>query len=198
VRVCQFRHSGSGQNAYSSRSIRERQECYHPLMGALALLALCLAAGPARPAPAATPASTRISIDVKDADILDVLRLFGEVGGLQVVADSSVSCKLTLKLKDVEWPQAFELALRACGLGHDFEGGVAWVAPMAKLVAERQERRRLEEERRLSGPLRTEMRRLSYARAQELAPLLKQFLSPRGSVVFDARTNTLFITDIDR
>jgi type IV pilus assembly protein PilQ len=162
-------------------------------VGALALI-LFLTAGPAKPASA--PESVRISIDVKDADILDVLRLFGEVGGLQVVADSSVSCKLTLKLKDVEWPQAFELALRACGLGHDSEGGIAWVAPMSKLVAERQQRRRLEEERQLSGPLRTEIRRLSYARAQELAPLLKSFLSPRGTVVFDARTNTLFITDI--
>jgi type IV pilus assembly protein PilQ len=159
-------------------------------------LVLAVGAGLASPAPGTTSPPVRISLDVKDADILDVVRLFGEVGGLQVVADSSVSCKLTLKLKDVEWTQAFELALRACGLGHDTEGGIAWVAPMARLVAERQARRRLEEEKRLAGPLRTEMRRLSYARAQELAPLLKAFLSPRGSVVFDPRTNTLFITDI--
>jgi type IV pilus assembly protein PilQ len=158
------------------------------------ILALSLAAGPAAPAPSSPP--VRISIDVKDADIVDVVRLFAEVGGFQVVVDSGVSCKLTLKLKDVEWPQAFDVALRSCNLGEDTENGISRVAPVAKLVAERQERRRLEEERRLSGPLRTETRRLSYARAQELAPLLKSFLSPRGSVVFDPRTNTLFITDI--
>jgi type IV pilus assembly protein PilQ len=161
-----------------------------PLVPAL-LLALTLAAATAAP-----PAPVRISLDVKDADIVDVVRLFAEVGGFQVVVDSGVSCKLTLKLKDVDWTQAFDIALRSCNLGQDTENGVAWVAPMSKLVAERQQRRRLDEERRLSGPLRTEMRRLSYAKAQELAPLLKSFLSPRGSVVFDPRTNTLFITDI--
>jgi type IV pilus assembly protein PilQ len=159
------------------------------------VLALSLAAG-SNGSPGGPAQPVRISLDVKDADIVDVVRLFAEVGGFQVVVDSGVSCKLTLKLKDVEWPQAFDLALRSCTLGQDTENGIAWVAPMAKLVAERQERRRLEEERHLSGPLRTEIRRLSYARAQEIAPLLKAFLSPRGSVVFDPRTNTLFITDI--
>jgi type IV pilus assembly protein PilQ len=155
------------------------------------VMALWLAAAPSGPTP-----PVRLSIDVKDADIVDVVRLFAEVGGFQVVVDSGVNCKLTLKLKDVEWPQALDVALRSCSLGQDTENGIAWVAPMSKLLAERAERRRLEEERRLSGPLRTEARRLSYARAQELAPLLKSFLSPRGSVVFDPRTNTLFITDI--
>jgi type IV pilus assembly protein PilQ len=161
------------------------------------VLALSLAAG-SNSSPADPTQSVRISVDVKDADIVDVVRLFAEVGGFQVVVDSGVSCKLTLKLKDVEWRQAFDLALRSCTLGQDTENGIAWVAPMSKLLAERQERRRLEEERRLSGPLRTEMRRLSYARAQEIAPLLKAFLSPRGSVIFDPRTNTLFITDVSQ
>jgi type II secretory pathway component HofQ len=71
------------------------------------------------------------------------------------------------------------------------------VAPAARLLEESTERRRLDEERRLAGPLRTTRYRLSYARAQELAPLLKKFLSARGDVVVDARTNTLIVTDLD-
>jgi len=153
------------------------------------VLSLLLAA----PAP---PPETRLSIDVKDADVIDVVRLLAEVGGFQVVADSGVSCKLTLKLKDVEWPTVLDLALRSCALAQESYGNVVRVAPASKLLEETAQRRRMEEERALNRPLRTEIHRLSYARAQELAPLLRRFLSPRGSVEFDARTNTLFVTDI--
>jgi type II secretory pathway component HofQ len=68
---------------------------------------------------------------------------------------------------------------------------------VAKLSAELAERRRLAEEQRLNRPLRTVRYRLSYARAAELAPLIKKFLSPRGDVVYDARTNTLYITEVE-
>ena len=57
-------------------------------------------------------------------------------------------------------------------------------------------RRRLAEEKRLSGPLRAERFRLSYARAAEVAPLVKRFLSPRGEVALDERTNTLYVIDV--
>lgn len=145
---------------------------------------------------ASAPAPSRITIDVKDGDVIDVVRLLAEVGGFQVVADSGVSCRVTLKLKDVEWPTVLDVALRSCGLAREEAGGVVRVAPAAKLLQEATDRRRLEEEQRLNRPLRTDTYRLSYARASELAPLLRRFLSPRGTVEFDARTNTLFVTDI--
>ena len=144
-------------------------------------------------APAPVP---RISIDVKDANVIDVVRLLAEVGGFQVVADAGVSCTLTLALKDVEWPTVLDLALRSCGLAEEHDGNVVRVAPAARLLAETAERRQLDEARRLARPLRTEIHRLSYARAADLAPLLRKFLSARGSVEFDARTNTLFVTDV--
>lgn len=147
-------------------------------------------------ATSAPPPETRLSIDVKDASVIDVVRLLSEVGGFQVVADAGVSCKLTLKLKDVEWPTVLDLALRSCALAQETEGNVVRVAPASRLLEEATQRRRLDEERRLNRPLRTDTYRLSYARAQELAPLLRRFLSPRGTVEFDARTNTLFVTDI--
>jgi type IV pilus assembly protein PilQ len=143
------------------------------------------------------PAEARISIDFKDADIVDIVRLLSEVGNFQVVIDPGTSCKLTLKLKEVPWDTALDVALRVCSLGSENDNGIVRVAPVAKLTAEHQERRRLAEEQKLNRPLRTMRYTLSYARAAELAPLIKKFLSPRGDVVFDARTNTLIVTDVD-
>lgn len=165
-------------------------------MVAIALAATLLAAPPSA-APAPSPdAETRISIDVKDASILDVVLLLGEVGGFQVVIDPGVSCRLTMSLKQVRWSTALEHALRSCRLGIDGEDGIYHVAPVARLTAEAAERRKLAEEKSLSGPLTATSRRLSYARAVELAPLLEKFLSPRGEVVVDARTNTLIVIDV--
>jgi type IV pilus assembly protein PilQ len=147
----------------------------------------------------APDAETSIDIDVKEADVLDVLRLLAEVGELNLVADPDVSCKATLKLTDVPWPQVFELVLRTCGLAQDRMGdNLVRVATTEQLRKEYEERRRYEEEKSLAGPLRTTYRRLAYARARDLAPILEKFLSPRGSVVFDERTNTLIITDVSR
>jgi len=164
-------------------------------------LALAVAlAVPATPgslaSPPGTPGEALISIDFKDADIQDVILALAEVGQFQVVIDPGVACKLTLKLKDVRWDTALDLSLRSCGLGYDEENAIYRVAPTAKLTAERAEQRRLAEERRLNRPLRTVRYRLSYAKAAELAPVIKKFLSPRGDVVYDARTNTLYITDV--
>jgi type IV pilus assembly protein PilQ len=157
-----------------------------------ALLAFLAAASP----PPADEPETRLSIDVKDASIVDVTRLLAELGGFQLIVDPGVSCSLTLKLKDVPWPQVFDVSLGTCRLGYEQENGIVRVAPVARLLQESAERRRLDEERRLSGPLQATRYRLSYAKAQELAPILKKFLSPRGEVVVDARTNTLIVIDV--
>jgi len=163
------------------------------------LLALGLgASAPASSAGTPAPSSeTRISLDFKDADILDVVRLMSEVGSFQVVVDPGVACKLTLKLKEVPLATAFDLTLKTCGLGYEEESGIFRIAPTATLTAESAERRKLAEAQRLDRPLKTRMYRLSYARAAEMAPLVKKFLSPRGEVIFDARTNTLIVTDIE-
>src|SRR5438132_164615 len=89
------------------------------------------------------PPETRISLDFKDADILDVVRLMSEVGSFQVVVDPGVACKLTLKLKEVPWDAALDVALRSCGLGHEEESGIVRVAPVARLTEEAAARRRL-------------------------------------------------------
>ena len=148
-----------------------------------------------------TPASaeTVIDVDVKDADVLDVLRLLAEIGEFNLVADPDVSCSFTLKLSAVPWPQVLDLVLRTCRLAEDRIGNnVVRVATSEQLRRELEKRRKYEEEKRLSRPLQTTYRKLAYGRARELAPILEKFLSPRGSVVFDERTNTLIITDVAR
>lgn len=165
------------------------------MSGPALALVLALAAG-AVPTPSPSPDDeTRISLDLKDASIVDLVSLLAEVGGFQVVFDPGISCKLTLKLKEVRWSAALDTTLRSCRLGQEEENGILRIAPVARLAAEQVERRQYEEERRNSGPRRLSTFRLSYARAQEMAPLVKRLLSARGEVVFDARTNTLFVID---
>jgi type IV pilus assembly protein PilQ len=144
-------------------------------------------------------AETLIDIDVREADARDVLRLLAEVGGFNLAVDPGVSCDATLKLKQVPWPQVLELVLRTCGLEQERLGeNLVRVASAEELRKEYEARRKYQEEKALAGPLETRYLRLAYAKARELAPVLSKFLSPRGSVVFDERTNTLIVTDIRR
>jgi type IV pilus assembly protein PilQ len=144
-------------------------------------------------------AETLIDIDVREADARDVLRLLAEVGGFNLAVDPGVSCDATLKLKQVPWPQVLDLVLRTCGLEQERLGeNLVRVASAEELRKEYEARRKYEEEKALAGPLETRYLRLAYAKARELAPVLSKFLSPRGSVVFDERTNTLIVTDIRR
>ncbi len=146
---------------------------------------------------AAEASEILIDLDMKDADVLDILRLIAKLGDFNLIADPEVRCQFTLALKAVTWRRVMELTLRNCRLGEDRMGeNLIRVATLAQLTREREERRKYEEEKRLSGPLQTSYRRLSYARARDLAPVLQKTLSPRGEVAFDERTNTLIIRDV--
>lgn len=164
------------------------------MLSTLTLVALLAAAPSTIPEPSA---ETRISLDVKETSIADIVRVLAEVGGFQVVMEPGLDCKLTLKLNEVPWPRVLDVALKTCRLGYDEEHGILRIAPVAKLAEEHAAERRFKEEQRLNRPLRTVRHRLSYAKAEQLAPVIKKFLSPRGEVVVDARTNTLIITDIE-
>ena len=156
------------------------------------LMALVLALAAVGPPP---EGEARISLDVKDASVEDIVRLLTEVGGFQAVFDPGISCKLTVKLTEVRWQAALDVSLRSCRLGREEENGILRIASVDRLGEESAARRRLEEEQRLSAPHSVARFRLSYARAQEIAPLLKRFLSVRGDVVYDGRTNTLIVID---
>jgi type II secretory pathway component HofQ len=158
-----------------------------------ALAGLLIAAALAAPTPTASEA--KVTLDAKDAPVRDILSVLAEVGRFQVVFDPAPPCALTLKLREVRWRTVLEEALRACKLAHEESGGVLRIAPVERLKAEAVDQRKLREERSRSGAPTVTAFRLSYARAAEMAPLVKRLLSPRGDVVYDARTNTLIIVD---
>ncbi len=138
-----------------------------------------------------------ISLDFKDGDIQDIFRLFADISGLNIVVQPGVSGRITLKLTEVPWDQALELVLKTNKLGFIVEGNVIRIAPLSELASEEAEKRALAEEKALAGDLITDTRILSYAKSDEIMPLLQRNLSPRGDIVMDARTNTVIFTDLN-
>jgi type IV pilus assembly protein PilQ len=155
-----------------------------PLPAAVLALGLGAGAGAGEP---------RVSLDARDAPIVDIMRVLAEAGGFQVVFDTGIDCRLTLKLHETRWRSVLDTALSACRLGLEEEGDILRVAPIARLQEEAAARRRLEQERRATPSGRLALFRLSYARARELAPLLDRILTPAGRVSYDPRTNTLIV-----
>jgi len=140
---------------------------------------------------------TPVSLDFQQADLRAVLRVFSEISGLNVVIDPAVQGSVDVALKDVPWDQALDIILRANNLGYLVDGTIVRIAPLSVLSDEESQRRKLADEQALSGELRVLTKTLSYARAEELQPLLtKSTLSQRGTVQVDARTNTLIISDL--
>lgn len=162
------------------------------LMFAALLVGTCLSSLVAADA---KPPEARVTIDVKDGDIHALIAALSEVAGFQAVFDPGLGCRLTLNVKSIEWRHAFRAAITACGYGYDEDGKVLRIAARERLIAEATEERQLKEKRREARTRRVERFRLSYARAQELAPIVKRFLSERGEVVWDERTNTLIVID---
>jgi len=154
-----------------------------------------IAAALATPAARQPPTEAQVSLDAKDAPVVDIVSALAEVGRFQVVFDPAPPCLLTLKLREVRWSVVVESALRACRLGYEEQGGVLRIAPVERLKGESEDRRKLDEERARSGARTVSTFHLSHARAAEMAPIVKRLLSPRGDVVYDSRTNTLIIVD---
>ena len=141
---------------------------------------------------------TPITLDFSSADLRTVLKYFHEISGLSIIIDPSVpATPIDIVLTDIPWDQAFETLLRSYKLGYTAEGTIVRIAPIAILAEEEGERRKLSEAKALAGDLKVQTYALSYAKANELQPLLvKSALSTRGQIQVDARTNTIIITDL--
>jgi len=159
----------------------------------MGLRVLLLGAALATAAPEAGEA--RVSLDVRDADVQDLARLFADLAPFQLVMDPGVSCRITLKMHAVRWDTAFRAVLRSCGLAHEEQEGVLRVATAARLADEARAERMLLDAQREARPRSVMSLRLSYARAAEMAPLVRKLLSPQGDVIYDVRTNTLIVVD---
>ncbi|HEX7408234.1 MAG TPA: type IV pilus secretin PilQ [Candidatus Binatia bacterium] len=175
-------------------------------------------------APRVTPGGPRqpyhgqhVSLDFKDADIHNVLRLLAEVSKLNVVATDDVRGKVTLRLFDVPWDQALDIVLQVLNLESEQEGNVIRISTVKRLREEREELRRAQEAAKAVEPLRVEYLRVNYAKASKLAEIISGrvaagatrqaaqggqtemgVLTNRGSVFVDEYSNTLVVRDIQR
>jgi type IV pilus assembly protein PilQ len=139
-----------------------------------------------------------ISLELKDADIKDVLRTFAKITGLNVVVDPDVSGSVTVNLENVPWDQCLDIILRINRLDYVVENNVLRVARIDRLTQEKAQQAAYRKEAENARPMRTVTKTLSYAKAAAVKSLLTSqgfILSDRGSVVVDDRTNTLIIRD---
>jgi len=137
-----------------------------------------------------------ISLNLKDADLKDFFRLIHEISGLNVVLDPNVRGSVTIVLDDVPWDQALDIVLKNNSLERQLDGNVLRIATVETLRKEAEARKAQVEAQDLAVNKVTITRYLSYAHARDLMPIIKKFLSPRGDVVADDRTNALIIQDI--
>jgi type IV pilus assembly protein PilQ len=137
-----------------------------------------------------------ISLNLKNADLKDVLRTFAELTGLNMAIDPDVGGSVTVDFVDVPWDQALDIILRQNGLTWTLEGNVMRIGRTDRIAAETAAQRRLAEEERLNVPTTTVIFPISYARAGEVAAMLRDLQSPRARVIVDARTNQIIVSEI--
>jgi type IV pilus assembly protein PilQ len=137
-----------------------------------------------------------ISVNLKDVDVRDFFRLIHEISGLNVVLEPRVAGTLTIVLDDVPWDQALAIVMRNNGLDCQLDGNVLRIATVDTLKKEADARRAQLEAQALAVDAVTITRYLSYAVAKDAVPTIKGFLSARGTVLADERTNALIISDI--
>lgn len=145
----------------------------------------------------------KLSLNFQNIEVRSLLQVIADFTNFNIVTSDSVSGSVTLRLQDVPWDQALDIILQAKGLGMRKSGNVLWVAPKDEITA----KEKLDLEAMVSvqslEPLRTQSFQINYTKAEEVAKGLiggaagsKPILSARGSVIAEARTNQLFVTDI--
>nr|WP_279243770.1 type IV pilus secretin PilQ family protein [Candidatus Litorirhabdus singularis] len=144
----------------------------------------------------------KLSLNFQDIEVRAVLQLIADFTELNLVASDTVGGRITLRLQNVPWDQALELVLKTKGLDKRQVGNVLMVGPAAE-IAER-ERQEIEANKQIAelAPLQTEFLRIRYANAADIVQLFDAgsadggtLISSRGSVIVDARTNSLIMTD---
>jgi type IV pilus assembly protein PilQ len=139
-----------------------------------------------------------ISVNLKDVDLKDFFRLIHEISGLNVVLDPNVHGTLTVVLDDVPWDQALDIVLKNNDLARELEGNVLRIATVDTLKKEADGRRAQVEAEALAVEKVSVTRFLSYAHAKDVIITVKKFLSVRGDVVADERTNAVIVNDIPK
>jgi type IV pilus assembly protein PilQ len=147
----------------------------------------------------------KLSLNFQNIEVRSLLQVIADFTNFNVITSDSVNGAVTLRLQDVPWDQALDIILQAKGLGMRKTGNVLWIAPRDEISAK--EKLELESIVALQNlePLRTQSFQMNYTKAAEVAASLTaggaganntRILSSRGSVISEARTNQLFVTDI--
>jgi type IV pilus assembly protein PilQ len=151
-------------------------------------------------------AGEKLSLNFQNIEVRALLQVIADFTNFNVVTSDTVTGNVTLRLKDVPWDQALDIILQAKGLGLRKSGNVIWIAPKDELATK--EKLELESKVQIAAlePVRTQSFQLNYTKAEEVAKGLtggsggggatSRILSNRGSVLFETRTNQLFVTDI--
>jgi type IV pilus assembly protein PilQ len=138
-----------------------------------------------------------ISMDFSGTDLRSVLRLFAEISGLNMIIDPDVQGSVDVVFNDVPWDQALDVILRQAQLDYTVDGTIVRIARIETLRREQDARSQLAASAANAGALAVRTYTLSYAKAEQAAPLVQRaVLSSRGNVQIDTRTNTLIITDL--
>ncbi len=142
----------------------------------------------------------RLTLNFQDIETRAVLQLLADTSGQNIVISDSVTGNVSLRLQNVPWDQALDIVLRTKGLDMRQEGNVILVAPAEEIAAREKQQLEARKEIQELAPLRTEYLQVNYAKAGDLAQLIKSsgggsLLSERGSVAIDERTNTLLLQD---
>ena len=137
-----------------------------------------------------------ISVNLKDVDLRDFFRLIHEISGLNVVLDPNVKGTLTIVLDEVPWDQALDIVLQNNGLDKQLHGNVLRIATLDTIKKEAETARDLRKAQNDAQEMITVTRVLNYAKADQLMVTLKKFLTGRGDILADARSNQIIIRDI--
>jgi type IV pilus assembly protein PilQ len=159
-----------------------------------------------------------ISLDLKDADVHNVIRLLADVSGINIVATDDVKGSITLRLNDIPWDQALDIILQTQNLENVQEGNVMRISTVRRLREEREELQKAQRAAQTVEALQVAYIQVNYAKAKKLGELVNGtasagesrgrgrddqqesdgVLTVRGSVMVDEFTNTLIVRDIER
>ncbi len=141
----------------------------------------------------------RLTLNFQEIETRAVLQLLADASGQNIVVSDSVNGNVTLRLQNVPWDQALDIVLRTKGLDKRKQDNVIIVAPQEELAAREKADLAAKKDIQELAPLRAEYLQVNYAKAAEMAALIKtqsgSLLSTRGSVAVDERTNTLLLQD---
>jgi len=152
----------------------------------------------------------KISLDLQDADLINVMRLFAEVANLNIVLAPDVKGKITVRMVNIPWDQAMDIILRMNGMGYALENNILRISTVTAMTKEAEEELKSKEAKKKAEDLITRIIPINYAKVTDPNPkpgdiisppietALRKSLSARGDITADTRTNTLIIKDIAR